>query len=98
MRMRRRFVAIALAVLAVCGLSLASASTLAVGTATLGTETIARPCAGIATATPAERTGRWWEPTRYQGVALTMPSGCGARQVQVALKDGNTWRGERGGH
>ena len=84
--------AIALAVLAVCGLSLASASTLAVGTATLGTETIARPCAGIATATPADLYGTWWWETYCRECCPDHALGCGPRPVQVALKDGDTWR------
>lgn len=85
--MRRRLLAISVLLLAAAGLGLASASNLSVGSPKLGIEAASNPCPGVVVATPATLSG-----SRYRGIAFTLPSGCGSRTVQAAIKNGSTWR------
>jgi hypothetical protein len=81
-------VAIALAVLAAAGVGLASASTVSVAAVGVTNQDVSRPCPGVATAVPADlRFG-----TSYYAVAITLPSGCGPRTVDLNLLDGRRWR------
>ncbi len=85
--MRRRLLAMSVLLLAAAGLGLASASTLGVGSPEIAAESVTHPCTGAVSATPAQQ-----NRSKYRGIAFTLPSGCGSRTVQVALKDGNNWR------
>jgi len=82
----RRLLAAAVTVAAVLGaLTLASAAGLPLNGGTLSSAAVGHPCPGTATAVPATP---WSNHARYRAVTLTLPPGCGARNVQVTVTSG----------
>jgi hypothetical protein len=85
----RRLVALVVAVVAVAGLGLASATGL--GVAGAGTEgsTVSAPCQGTAIVAPVGAVDVQPGQPGYEGVSVALPSGCaGSRPVQVTLLQG----------
>lgn len=87
--MKRAATVAVLAVLAVTSLGLASASSLDVSSRRVSTSAVTAPCPGIVT-TAANPTNT--ADTRFNRVAVTLPAGCGTRSLQVAVRDGTSWR------
>ncbi|HRA76582.1 MAG TPA: hypothetical protein PLE12_10140 [Propionicimonas sp.] len=83
--MKRRALAAGIAVLAVAGVGLASASTLNLSARPLSTSEVTHPCPGSATATTGS-TGS----TLANGVSITLPAGCANRSVQLSVLNGTT--------
>lgn len=86
--MRRRLIAAVVALLAIGGVVLASASSLSVDGGTLTTLDGQNPCPGSAAATASNSASPGSQT--FTGISVTLPTGCGSRAVQVALLDGTT--------
>lgn len=89
--MRPRRVAVVAAVIVVlAALGLASAASLGVTSRNRTSTSATAPCTGAASALPVSPTNA--AATQFNAVQVTLPPGCGQRQVQVALRSGTTNR------